>query len=624
MRRASISISLWITAFLIFTSFSLLAFAHNDSSAVPKSAGKKNHATVPKPALDGFDDFMAQVLKDWKVPGVAVGVVQNGKMILLKGYGYRDVEKQLPVTPNTLFAVGSITKSFTVTLLGMEMDEGKVDWDKPVRNYLPDFRMYDPVLSEQMLVRDLITHRSGLPRHDMVWYSSDFTREDLLRRLEFLEPNKPLRSRFQYNNLMFMTAGYIAGKLNGKSWEDSVRERILLPLGMNRTTFSEKESQNAPDFAQPYQKGNDVKSDVKRMPFDEQCPDTCALGPAGEINSSVADMSRYVLLHLNKGKLEGKTLLSENNAIQMQTPQMVIQGAPDFKEQSENSYGMGFFISSYRGHKQVEHGGNIDGFSAEMIFLPGDGIGVVVLTNLDGTAVPYVVANNLLDRLLGMDQVPWSQRYLDQEMKAKESEEEAKNKNYTPHKSGTHPSHDGKEYSGDYGNPGYGVVSIAEEGDHFKMTINRVTKSLEHLHYDVFQVPDNPFDQFAKLRVMFLSDANGDISSLSMPLETNVKDIVFTRLPDKQLTERSFIEQFTGPYELPGSPTPFTISLRGEHTLILSSPGSPEVELIPKRGTTFDLKDQSGVSLEFKRDAAQKVVEAALSDNGTTVVLKRK
>ncbi len=622
MRR--VSISLWITAFLVSSSFSLPSFARNDSSAASKSARKKTQAAVPKPALDGFDDFMTQVLKDWKVPGAAVGVVQNGKMILLKGYGYRDVEKQLPVTPNTLFAVGSITKSFTVTLLGMEMDEGKVDWDKPVRNYLPDFRMYDPVLTEQMLMRDLITHRSGLPRHDMVWYSSDFTREDLLRRLQFLEPNKPLRSRFQYNNLMFMTAGYIAGKLNGKSWEDSVRERILVPLGMNGTTFSEKESQNAPDFAQPYQKGNDVKSDVKRMPFDEQCPDTCALGPAGEINSSVADMSRYVLLHLNKGKLEGKALLSENNATQMQTPQMVIAGAPDFKELSENSYGMGFFISSYRGHKQVEHGGNIDGFSAEMIFLPGDGIGVVVLTNLDGTVVPYVVANNVLDRLLGMDQVPWSRRYLDQEMKAKESEQEAKDKKYTPHKSGTHPSHDGKEYAGEYGNSGYGVVSIAEDGDHFKMTLNRVTKPLEHLHYDVFQVPDSPFDQFAKLRVMFLSDANGDISSLSMPLETNVKDIVFARLPDKQLTERSFIEAFTGQYELPGSPTPFTVSLRGEHTLIFGTPGSPEVELIPKRGTSFELKDQSGVSLEFKRDVAGKVVEAALSDNGTTVVLKRK
>src|SRR5258708_7946590 len=230
MRR--VSISLWITAFLAFLSFNLPAFARNDSSAASKSARKKTQTPVPKPALDGFDDFLTQVLKDWKVPGVAVGVVQNGKMILLKGYGYRDVEKQLPVTPNTLFAVGSITKSFTVTLLGMEMDEGKVDWDKPVRSYLPDFRMYDPVLTEQMLVRDLITHRSGLPRHDMVWYSSDFPREDLLRGLQFREPNKPLRSRFQYNNLMFMTAGYIAGKLNGKSWEDSVRERILVPFSL--------------------------------------------------------------------------------------------------------------------------------------------------------------------------------------------------------------------------------------------------------------------------------------------------------------------------------------------------------------------------------------------------------
>jgi len=622
MRR--VSRSLRIVAFLVLSRFTLLCFAGDDPAAHPKSAQKKASTAVTKPALDGFDDFMAQVLKDWRVPGVAVGVVQDGKVILLKGYGYRDVEKKLAVTPNTLFAVGSITKSFTVTMLGMEMDEGKVDWDKPVRNYLPDFRMYDPVLTEQIIVRDLITHRSGLPRHDMVWYSSDFTREDLVRRLQYLEPNKPLRSTFQYNNLMFMTAGYIAGRLNGKSWEDSVRERILLPLGMNGTTFSEKDTQSAPDFAQPYQKGNDVKSDVKRMPFDAQCPDTCALGPAGEINSSVADMSRYVLFHLDKGKLAGKALLSENNAVQMQTPQMVIQGSPDFKEQSETSYGMGFFISSYRGHKQVEHGGNIDGFSAEMIFLPADGIGVVVLTNLDGTAVPNVVAYNVLDRLLGMDQVPWSQRYLEQEVKAKESEQEAKSKNYTPHKTGTHPSHDLREYAGDYGNSGYGVVSIAEDGDHFKMTLNRVTKPLEHLHYDVFQVPDSPFEQFAKLRVMFFSDANGDISSLSMPLETNVKDIVFARLPDKELLDRSFIEAFTGQYEFPGSPTPFTISIRGEHTLILSSPGSPDVELIPTRGTTFNLKDQSGVSVEFKRDANGKVIEAALSDNGTTAVLKRK
>src|ERR1022692_1349670 len=282
-----------------------------------------------KPSLDGLDEFITQTMKDWKVPGLALAVIQGDKVTLIKGYGYRDMEKQLPVTPNTLFAIGSITKSFTVSTLGMEMDEGKVDWDKPVRDYLPAFKMYDPVLTEQMMIRDLITHRSGLPRHDMVWYSSDFSREDIVRRLQYLEPNKPLRSTFQYNNLMFLTAGYIAGLLNGKSWEDTIRERILTPLGMNGTNFSLKDTQSSPDFALPYRKGNDVKAEVKRMPFDEQCPDRCAIGPAGEINSSVADMSRYVLFHLNKGNVEGKALLSENNSIQMQTPQMVIPGAPD-------------------------------------------------------------------------------------------------------------------------------------------------------------------------------------------------------------------------------------------------------------------------------------------------------
>jgi YD repeat-containing protein len=593
-------------------------------SAAQEKSAKATPVAVAKPALGDFDDFVNQALKDWKVPGVAVAVVQGGKVMLLKGYGYRDLEKQLPVTQDTLFAIGSITKSFTVTTLGMEMDECKVDWDKPVRDYLPAFKMYDPVLTEQMMIRDLITHRSGLPRHDMVWYSSDFSREDIISRLRYLEPNKPLRSTFQYNNLMFMTAGYIAGLLNNKTWEDTIRERILSPLGMKGTNFSLKDSQNSPDFALPYRKGNDVKAEVKRMPFDEQCPDRCAIGPAGEINSSVADMSRYVLFHLNKGKLEGKAMLSENNAIQMQTPQMVLQGTPDYKEESETSYGMGFFISQYRGHKRVEHGGNLDGFSAELAFLPNDGIGVVVLTNLDGTGLPGAIAWNVFDRLLGLDQVPWSQRYLQQEIKGRESEQEAKSKGYVPHKMDTHPSHDLKDYVGDYGNPGYGVVSVAADGSGFKLKINKITESVMHLHYDVFQVPDAPFDPFAKLKVSFFSDANGDISTLALPLETNVKDIVFERLPDKQLTERGFIEAFTGQYEIPGSPTLLTISLRGDHTLVLSSPGSPDLELLPRRGTAFEVKDQSGVTIEFKRDASGKITEAALNDNGTATVLKKK
>src|SRR5450432_3156255 len=235
-------------------------------SAAQEKSAKATPTAVAKPALGDFDDFVNQAMKDWKVPGLAIAVVLDNKVILLKGYGYRDLEKQKPVTPKTLFAIGSITKSFTVTALGMEMDEGKIDWDKPVRDYLPAFKMYDPVLTEQMMIRDLITHRSGLPRHDMVWYSSDFSREDIIGRLRYLEPNKPLRSTFQYNNLMFMTAGYIAGLLNNTTWEDTIRERILSPLGMKETNFSLKDSQSSPYFALPYRKGNDVKAEVKRMP----------------------------------------------------------------------------------------------------------------------------------------------------------------------------------------------------------------------------------------------------------------------------------------------------------------------------------------------------------------------
>jgi CubicO group peptidase (beta-lactamase class C family) len=578
-----------------------------------------------KPGLDGLDEFIAQALKDWKVPGLALAVVQGNKVVLLKGYGFRDMEKQLPVTSKTLFAIGSITKSFTVTVLGMENSEGKVDWDKPVREVMPGFKLYDPALTEQVTLRDMVTHRTGLPRHDLVWYSSDFSRDDLMRRLQYLEPSKPLRQTFQYNNLMFMTAGIIASNLNGASWEDTVSGRVLKPLGMTGTNFSELQTQNSSDFAQPYQKGSDLKAELKRMPFDKQCPDRCAMGPAGEINSNVEDMSKYMMFHMARGKFEGKQLLAENNSVQMQIPQMVIQGDPPYPELGAPSYGMGFFISTYRGHKMVDHGGNIDGFSALLAFLPADGIGVVVLTNLNGTPLPNIVAQNVFDRLLGLEQVPWSQRFLQSEKKGKESEQEAKKKGYSPRKTGTHPSHDLKEYVGEYANPGYGVVSITADGEAFRLAINKVSgEPLEHYHYDVFEVPADPQDPWEKTKVMFHSDEDGEISTLSMRLQPNVKDIVFTRMPDKQLSERSFIEAFTGQYEIPGSPVVLTVSLHGDHTLFASVPGQPDYELVPRRGTRFDFAVANGLSLEFKRDASGKVTEAVLNQLGTVVVLKKK
>jgi CubicO group peptidase (beta-lactamase class C family) len=591
---------------------------------------KRADAQIPatprgaKASLDGLDDFINQAMKDWKVPGLALAIVQDGKVTLLKGYGYRDLEKKSPVTPDTLFAIGSITKSFTVSTLGMEMDEGKVDWDKPARDYLPGFKLYTPDLTEQLTVRDLITHRSGLPRHDFIWYTSDFSREELLRRLQYLEPSKPLRANFQYNNLMFMVAGYLAGQLNSTSWEDAVSARVFKPLGMTHTNFSERETQNSSDFGMPYRKGSDQKAELKRIPFDEQCSDRCAMGPAGEINSSASDMSKYLLFHMNRGKINGKQLLSENNAIQMQTSQMAIPGASPFKESGESSYGMGFFVSTYQGHKEVSHGGNIDGFSANLSFLPADNIGVVVLTNLDGNPLPTIVTRNVYDRLLGLNQVPWNQRLLAMESGGKKAEQEAKDKGYSPRKIGTHPSHDLKDYVGEYSNPGYGLVSIAEDGQKFKLSLNKVSRSLEHYHYDIFQIPENPLDQFQKMKVQFFTGLDGEIDSLSIPLQPDVKDVVFARMPDKQLSDRALIEPFVGDYETPGSPVPIHVALRGDHSLIISVPGQPDYNLNGKRGTTFELSQIPGVSIEFKRDSSGKVNEAVLNQLGTVVVLKRK
>jgi hypothetical protein len=458
----------------------------------------------------------------------------------------------------------------------------------------------------------------------MVWYSSDFSRDGLIRRLQYLEPNKPLRSTFQYNNLMFMTAGYIAGLLDGRSWEDSLRTRVLEPLGMNSTTFSLRVLQNSPDFALPYQKGRDLKAELKRKPFEATCPDTCALGPAGELNSNAEDMSHYLLFHLNKGKFAGKQLLSESNSAQMQTPQMTIAGAPDYPEFGENAYGMGFFISTYRGHKRIEHGGNLDGFSSIFTFLPGDHIGVVVLTNLDGTPLPDVIAFNVIDRLLDLDEVPWSKRFLDEEVGGKQSEQEAKMKGYETHKKDTRPSHDLKDYFGDYEHPGYGVVSIAEEPGGLLVTLNKLPLHMRHFHYDVFEVPYDPQNPFSQQKLEFFSDFNGDISSLAMPLEPRVSNIVFNRMPDKQLTDRAFVQAFVGQYYAPAEPVPTTVILRGDHTLYLTRPGSPDRELLPKRGTSFDLQGLAGFTIEFVRDASSKVTAAIIHTPETANVLKRK
>lgn len=565
-------------------------------------------------SLDGFDEFVNTTIQDWKVPGVAIAIVKDGEVLLSRGYGKRDLAQSLDVTPKTLFSIGSATKAFTTMALGMLADEGKLDWDTPVKHYLPTFKLYDSFATERMTPRDLVTHRSGLPRHDLLWYGSERTRKELFDHLQYLEPTKDLRAVWQYQNLMYMVAGYLAGEIAGASWEEFVQKRIFDRLGMNSTLFSTTQGQQTADFSLPYM---EQKDEVKLIPFYEE---QWAVGPAGSIVSNVADMSKWVLLHINKGKYEGDQVISTGQLAQMHAPQMVIGDAAQYPEMLASSYGLGWFVVPYRGHTMIHHGGNIDGFSALVTFLPADNFGMVVLTNLNANPVPGIITYNICDRLLGMDAVPWSERSRKIYLEVKEAGERDKEKTETDRVPGTHPSHALDAYTGDYEHPGYGVIAIEQDGEQLRVKFNSLDCPLKHYHYDIFEAEIEKFD--LSMKVSFSTNVRGDIDGFSAPLEPLVKDIVFKRVARKEMTEKSFLEQFVGDYELMGMT--MTVSLKGGKALSVAVPGQPDYELEPYKGTEFHLKGLSGFSVEFKRDQTGKVTEAILAQPGGVFTAKKK
>jgi CubicO group peptidase (beta-lactamase class C family) len=482
----------------------------------------------PPPTLNGLEQFIPAQMQNWKVPGLAIAVVQNGRTIYSHGFGLREVKDNLPVTSKTIFAIGSISKSFTSLSMGMLNDEGKFDWDKPVRNYLPDFQLYDPVASERITPRDLISHRVGMAGHDLLWYSSDFSREDLVRRLRFLQSDHDFRSGYHYNNMLVMSAGYLVGKLSGQSWEDVVRHRIFEPLEMNSSNFSVLDSQKSSDFAQPYRK-DEHSGAVSEIPFHIMN----AIGPAGSINSNVEDMARYAIFQLGKGKLGDRQLVSEANSNLNHTPQVPMPGGAPWKEIGPRSYAMGWVISSYRGHPLWWHNGGIDGFYALLTLLPEENLGVVILTNLlDDDPVPEVVAYHIYDHLLGLDTIDWAKRFQERDAKQKAAEDEENKKELSGRKPNTHPSHELKDYAGRYENPGYGVITIQPEGEGFSATFNRLTFPLHHYQYDVFEFPPNSTGAVDIGKLRFLTNMSGEIDGIAATFEPEAPEIIFTRAPE--------------------------------------------------------------------------------------------
>jgi CubicO group peptidase (beta-lactamase class C family) len=459
-------------------------------------------------------------VKDFEFEPMAI-TVRDGQVVLARGYGMRDVARGLPVTSRTVMAIGSNSKSFTAALLAMLAEEGKLDWDRPVREYLPDFQLYDAFAAAEMTPRDLVTHRSGLPRHDLLWYGRSFTREELYQRLRHLPPTASFRSRYQYQNLMFMTAGYLAERITGRAWDDLTRERFFAPLGMTRSGTTVADLEQADDHALPYGMRGDS---VVRIPYRR----ISSVGPAGSIVSSVDDMLRYVQFRIDRGRVGERRLLSEESEAELQSPQMVSGGEPQHAELGHTQYWLGLGISTYRGRKTVSHGGGIDGFISAMSWMPAERIGVVVLTNLSGNnPVPTLVVRQLFDRLLGLDRIDWVARQRTADAEARTRQQREREKRQAERREGTRPRLPLADYAGGYEHPGYGRFVVAVAGDALTASLEPLEMRLRHFHFDVWEIESEGTVVPLSGRVQFRLDAAGAVAAALVPVEQALPPLEF-------------------------------------------------------------------------------------------------
>lgn len=579
-----------INALIIFFTISL--FFIQDVSARKKFS------------IEEYGKFINRSLKEWNVPGVAVGIINKGYIILARGYGFRDIKKKLPVTRKTLFAIGSSTKAFTAFLLGQLVDSGMLEWDKPVRNYLPDFKLFDSYASDHMRTRDLLIHDSGLPRHDLVWYGADVSREELYKRLRFLKNSREFRTAFQYQNLMYMTAGYLVGRLKGSSWESVIKDSLFNPLGMKSTNLSVLVSQKSDDYAMPYS----VKDGkIIEIPFYKRIK---SIAPAGAINSNIDDMLSWLNLILDGGKRDGKQFINPETLKELITPQVIAGGTitaimNQYPEFSHPAYGMGWFINHYRGHNFIHHGGNIDGFSALVSFMPDLESGVIVLTNSSGNFLTYSAALNVYDGLMGNKPIQWNERFL-KLFRAKDEEGRKKEKEVDKMQiKGTKPSHKISDYSGRFKNPAYGIISISLGKSGLKYKYHKFQGSLSHYHYDFFKMEDSIL---AGIKVNFLLNDKGDIDRVLIPLEPAVDDIVFKRVVSEKLKDLKYLKKFVGNFLFARGNLKAKIFIKGEEKLFLQAFGQPAFQLVPYKENIFSLKDLKGFSFEFKPDAKGNIV----------------
>jgi CubicO group peptidase (beta-lactamase class C family) len=434
-----------------------------------------------------LDRDVRDTIAAWHVPGLAIAVVQNDRVIFLKGYGIKEAGKSEPIAADTLFELGSTTKAFTATAMAMLADEKKLSWDDPVRNYVPAFHVADPCTDALITLRDIASHRSGVARHDELWDDSDFGRDELIRRIGIMKIWKPIRAGYQYNNLMFVTAGEAAASAAKMPWEQLIRTRILGPLGMteSRITFAEWPSS---DHATGHRW--DAKTGAAIQPMRNYD----AIAPAGTIKSSAHDMAQWLRFQLAGGLIDGRRLLSSSAIEETHTPQTIIPIGPAtrllYPDTNFLTYALGWNASDYHGELLVAHAGALNGFRTNVALLPKRNLGIVILENIGRGSALAALRNTILDQFLGAPARDWNSVLLESEKsegakaEAKQAEREAKRV------TAAKPSHDLSAYAGTYHNAAFGDATIVVANGALVVQWERLTIPLVHENYDSFSAID--------------------------------------------------------------------------------------------------------------------------------------
>jgi CubicO group peptidase (beta-lactamase class C family) len=567
--------------------FRLKSFAHFIPTSLLALAllalgvgARAQEADVAK-KLQGFDAYMEQTLKDWNTPGVGVGIVVGDKLVVAKGYGYRDYEKKLPFTSKTMQPIASNSKLFTAVAAGMLVEQGKLTWDKPIRASVPEIQFYNDELNSNVSLRDMLSHRTGVTRHDLIWFKSPFTRKELFDRLKYLEPQEPMRETFLYNNLMFAAVGQIIEIESGKKWEDFVRERIFTPLDMSTTCYTIEDMLKQPDYGVPFREKRD-SFELYKIPYYE---DTEGVAPAGAIISNIDELSHWLIALMNEGRYNGKQVLPPSVLKATVQPAIALPNAGGealgYWELINSAYGMGRWTASYRGKLLTYHGGDLPGFHSQVSFMPNDKIGVIVFVISDHSAALYnIISYNVYERLLGMDQTPWSQRQLQQRLANKKAGTEARAKAGGDRVPNTKPSHALGDYAGEYENPAYGILKIGLQGEQLQFGFHEFHFPMNHFHYDRFDTPDD--EQYGRFSVNFRTNPQGDVAGAVISLDQG--EVVFSRKPEA--LDASLLEKLAGVYLTP-SKVKFEVRYQPGTGLSIAFPGAPPQKLIHVKRMQF-------------------------------------